>query len=111
MRLSNKRAREEFLENYRDWGIWKQIDELGLKFYRYQFRTGAVVIVTEFQVYSSWKKEYATAKKFCLILDGNDDYIGSSCSGREYYKTYTLGGVGMCTIVDYMTKNKERIIV
>lgn len=43
MRLSNKRAREEFLENYRDWGIWKQIDELGLKFYRYQFRTGAVV--------------------------------------------------------------------
>lgn len=112
MKLRNRTERENFLKNYKEWGIWAFFDGLNLKFYRYKFETGAVVVVTEYEIYSAWKKEFATMAKYCLILKDGDDFESTnSFGGAEYYKTYTLGGTSISTIVDYMTKNKEKIEV
>lgn len=111
MKFKNKKEREEFIKNYTSWGIGKEVPELGLKFYRYEFNTGAVVIVCEYIRYIGWKEKYITANRMCLILPENDPYNGDSMYGTEYYKTYTLDGVSIGTITDYMTKNRDTIEV
>lgn len=111
MKLRNRAEREEFLKKYKEWGIWAFLDGLNLKFYRYKFETGAVVIVCEYIRYIGWKEKYITANRMCLILPENDPYNGDSMYGTEYYKTYTLDGVSIGTITDYMTKNRDTIEV
>jgi hypothetical protein len=116
LNFKNKTEREAFVNGYKNWtnnkgkklGVWKQIPELDLRFYRYEFANGAVIIVTEFieyrtiygnDYYTPLEKEFAERSKFCLILPENDSYAA-------HYRTYTLNGCNLWTIVDYMTKNK-----
>jgi hypothetical protein len=107
LKLKNKNEREDFVKNYRSWGVWKQIHELNLTFYRYDFVNGAALVVTEYQYYSSWKKECETRHKMCLILPSDDKYTDNSPAyGAELYKFYDPTGCSMGTIVDYMTKSK-----
>lgn len=56
MILKNKQERENFINNYKAWGVWKEVPELNLKFYRYELPTGAVIIVTEYMTYIGYKK-------------------------------------------------------
>ena len=116
LNFKNKTERESFILNYENWtdssgkllGVWKEIPEVGLKFYRYDFATGAVLIVTEYEEYGTVfdgsysaeaKKELTTRHKFCLILQENDSYA-------NHYRTYTLDGCNLWAVTDYMTKNK-----
>ena len=103
MILKNKQERENFINNYKAWGVWKEVPELNLKFYRYELPTGAVIIVTEYMTY--------TSKKFCLILPEDDEYTKEHTYGAEYLRTYTPDSTSAGTIVDYMTKNRDKIDV
>ena len=89
MILKNKQERENFINNYKAWGVWKEVPELNLKFYRYELPTGAVIIVTEYMTYIGYKKTYVTSKKFCLILPEDDEYTKEHTYGAEYLRTYT----------------------
>lgn len=111
MILKNKHERENFINNYKAWGVWKEVPELNLKFYRYELPTGAVIIVTEYMTYIGYKKTYVTSKKFCLILPEDDEYTKEHTYGAEYLRTYTPDNTSVSTITDYMTKNKDKIDV
>ena len=111
MILKNKQERENFINNYKAWGVWKEVSELNLKFYRYELPTGAVIIVTEYMTYIGYKKTYVTSKKFCLILPEDDEYTKEHTYGAEYLRTYTPDNTSVSTITDYMTKNRDKIDV
>ena len=116
MIIKNKQERENFINNYKAWGVWKEVPELNLKFYRYELPTGAVIIVTEYMEYVSkyiggksgyeYENICETRQKFRLILPEDDEYTGA-----EYLRTYTPDGTSAGTIVDYMTKNRDKIDV
>ena len=101
LNLKNKTAREEFVKGYRKWGVWKQIAELNLTFYRHDFANGAALVVTEYQG--------EARHKLSLILPADDDYTKSTTWGREMFRFYDPVGCGIGIIVDYMTKNKSVI--
>jgi hypothetical protein len=118
LNFKNKTEREEWAKDYRRWrfddgralDIWREVPELGLRFYRYDFKNGAALIATEYSYYSAYRKAYQTKYKFCLMLPENDPYIDESrTSGDELHRTYTLEGCSLGTVVDYMTKNKGLI--
>lgn len=111
MILKNKQERENFINNYQSWGVWKEVPELNLKFYRYELPTGAVIIVTEYMTYFGYKETYVTSKKFCLILPEDDEYTKEHTYGAEYLRTYTPDNTSVSTITDYMTKNRDKIDV
>ena len=121
MKLKNKQERENFINNYQSWGVWKEVPELNLKFYRYELPTGAVIIVTEYMTYVSkyiggesgyeYKMVYKARQKFRLILPEDDDYTKEHTYGAEYLRTYTPDNTSVSTITDYMTKNKDKIDV
>lgn len=108
--LKNKKEREAFVKNYRSWDLWRDIPELGVIYFRYDFQNGAVLIVTEYKRFMKWKNEYQTENKYCLILPEGDNYVDkSSACGEVLHKTFTPDGCSMGTVVDYMTKNKGLI--
>jgi hypothetical protein len=77
LKLKNKAEREAFVKGYPEWksGVWKDIPELDIRFYRCDFANGAALIVTKYREYIAWKDEYATGQKYHLILPKDDPYI------------------------------------
>ncbi len=115
MQLKNKAERERFLENYKDWKLWKEVPELELKFYRYVFPNGTVIIATEyacikFADYTPQHRfvyEKSTAVRYHLILAEKDKFdTGYSDTA---YKLYNPSGDSKSAIIEYLTKTKPEI--
>ncbi len=115
MPLKNKAERERFLENYRNWELFHEVPELELKFYRYTFPNGTVIIATEyacmkFADYTSqhhFVYEKSAAVRYHLILDEKDKFdTGYSDTA---HKLYNPSGDSKSTIIEYLTKTKPDI--
>ena len=117
MLLKNKTQREKFLGNYKKWGLWKEIPELELKFYRYAIiSTGSVIIATESVTdqYSWNKKCYkpGTDVKYHLILSANDSYLPGDSTWRPAaceYRHFELDGISITSLVKYLTSVNPNI--
>lgn len=48
-KFKNNDQRKEWLRNYQEWGIWYIDENIGAKYYRYQFENGAELIVEEYK--------------------------------------------------------------
>ena len=111
--FKNKAEREKFLREYKEWQEMEIGDydyrsirwhEVKIDFYRYKFKNGATVIVTE--------RPQTMETRYNLIIPEGDSYNPwDQNSGRtpSEFRGYNLTGVSVGTIVDYMTKRKEEI--
>lgn len=114
MQLKNKTQREEFLNNYRAWELWKEIPELELKFYRKVLPNGTVIIATEHACmkFACWTKTEAKYKKsisvkYHLLLSDKDNY---KIQYEEYaYRAYNPTGDSKSAIIEYLTKTKPEV--
>lgn len=43
--LRNKEERERWLNDFRDWGVWLDVQEVDKKFYRYDFKNHCAIVV------------------------------------------------------------------
>lgn len=43
--FKNEKARREWLDNFRDWGVWLEMPQVDMTFYRFDFANGAALIV------------------------------------------------------------------
>ncbi len=116
MQLKNKAERERFLENYKKWELFREIPELKLKFYRYEFSNGSVIIATEYAAMrfvsfgrSGAKYIESVSVKYHLLLDVTDKY--KTQFSENEYKLYNPTGDSKTAIVEYMTKTKPDIEV
>ena len=114
MQLKNKVERERFLEEYKDWELWKEIPELELKFYRKVLPNGTVIIATEhacmrFDSFSPRGNKYKKARdvKYHLLLAKDDEYKVEYL--EHAYKLYNPSGDSKTAIVEYLTKTKPDI--
>ncbi len=46
--MKNNDQRKEWLRNYKDWGLWYTDEHIGIRYYKYDFNTGARLIVEEY---------------------------------------------------------------
>lgn len=116
MQLKNKSQREEFLKNYKAWGVWKEIPELELKFYRYEFANGTVIIATEYALLKfadyrnhQFKYQKGVGVKYHLILSEQDKY--NTGYSDTAYKLYNPSGDSMSLVVEYLMKTKPDIMI
>ncbi len=58
--LKNNDQRKEWLDNYRDWGLWYQDKNLDVNYYKYDFSDGSRLIVEEYLQ----RAQYWDPKKF-----------------------------------------------
>ena len=116
MQLKNKVQREEFLDNYHSWELWKEIPELELKFYRHVFPNGTAIVATEYACmkiarYDGHKSIYekSTSVIYHLILANDDKYKASYSYVINEHKLYNPTGDSKTGIIDYLTKNKPEV--
>lgn len=114
MQLKNKAEREKFLENYKTWGLWKEVPELELKFYRYEFPNGTVLIATEYACmkfgdYRHGHFEYkkSTGVRYSLILSVGDKF--NTGYSDTAHKLYNPSGDNKSTIIEYLTKTRPEV--
>lgn len=47
--LRNNDQRKEWLRSYKDWGLWYEDENIGAKYYKYDFENGACLIAEVYQ--------------------------------------------------------------
>lgn len=47
--MKNNDQRKEWLRNYRDWGLWYEDENIGVKYYKYDFENGARLIAEVYE--------------------------------------------------------------
>lgn len=118
MPLKNRTEREQFLENYKSWEFWKEIPELELKFYRYTFPTGTVIIATEYACirwadYDNVNHRHIHKKgvdvNYHLILSESETF--KKQYSETAYKFYNPSGDGRSSIIEYLTKTNPEIVL
>ncbi len=45
LNLKNDKARRDWLDNFRSWGVWLEVPQVDKTFYRFEFANGAVLII------------------------------------------------------------------
>ena len=97
--LPNEKRRKAWLENYRAWGVWLRVPQLGMTYYRYDFGNGDFVIVDEVEApKTSYNKEGINRHWHLLEKTG-------------YRSTWNPGGNGKSEIIDYLHKKRPAVIV
>lgn len=113
MQLKNKTQREEFLNNYKTWELWKEIPELELKFYRKVLPNDTVIIATEYacMVFDGWHKvnkyKKSTSVIYHLLLSDRDNYKAQY--EEHAYRLYNPTGDSKSAIIEYLTKIKPEV--
>ena len=116
MKFKNKKEREQFLDNYTVWELWKEIPEIEVKLYRFAFiKTGAVIIATEHPKirllsYGANGARYTKARdvKYHLILREGDNSFKREGWIHEF-KLYNPSGDSKSTIIEYLTKVRPEV--
>lgn len=113
MQLKNKAERERFLENYRNWELFKEVPELELKFYRYKFPHGTVIIATEYarmklsQYILGANYEKSTDVKYHLLLSDSDNF--NTGYHITAYRFYEPSGDSKSILIEYLTKTRPEV--
>ena len=97
--LKNLAERKAWLANYRAWGAWIRVPQLGMTYYRYDFGNGDAVIVDEVEVAkTSWNKEGINRHYHLLTKEG-------------YRSEWNPGTIAQSEIFDYLCEKRPAVIV
>ena len=101
--LKNKKEREEWLKNFKSWGVWLSVPDVSKTFYRYDFENGCSLIVEEslefsWQYYVKHEDEYQerTFLRYAIIDEKHPKY-DSAYQG------------GVSGIVEWLSKHSKEI--
>lgn len=77
--LKNNDQRKEWLENYKEWGLWYRDENIDVNYYKFDFADGSRLVVAEYpQRYQYWR-EKREDEAFYHLLEKNK---------QGYKKTY-----------------------
>lgn len=111
--LKNDTERLDFLKMYKCWGVWLELPELNLTFYKCDLDNGDFICVTEysrFKIKTSWGEEL-----FAGLNDKRlDTYAWHKCIVRKGTSPDNYGydhvGVGDTEFLSYMKSTKAKPI-
>ena len=66
--LKNNDQRKEWLQNYRSWGLWYEDKNIGCRYYKYDFKCGAKLIVSEYDNHSP--HAYSSVNAYFHLVGG-----------------------------------------
>lgn len=95
--LRNKAEREEWLKNFKEWGVWLDIPELQMEFYRYDFINGSSLIIAHGKYYYESYKEI----KLC------DDIRYSLLDGKR--SGFDCCGISFSNVIEWLTRHSKEI--
>ena len=113
MNLKNQAQRKEFVENYKKWGLWFEVPELEMKYYRFILPDGTQIIVSKYKNryydYLSKTNKERYLVHYHLVVSENIKWPNTSYTGGNEFKRFSPNGCGISTIVKYLTDTKPEI--
>lgn len=95
LNLKNDKARREFLESYKKWGVWLNIPELDLTVYRYNFKNGDSLLVVSYGTYYSWSNKVIDSTRYSLLT--------------KTQRHFDYQGVSTTYVLNYLTSHREEL--
>lgn len=87
--MKNNDQRKEWLRNYKNWGLWYEDKNVGIKYYKYDFANGARLIVEEFAPDPSEKSQwYTPGEHHYMHLVGGPKPECKNDRGWSYHSRY-----------------------
>lgn len=113
MKFKNQNQRKEFVENYKKWGLWFEVPELEMKYYRFILPDSTQIIVSEYKnkyydYFSKTNKERNLVHYHLVVSDDVKWPAASYTAGNEF-KRFSPNGSGISTIIKYLTDTKPEI--
>ena len=100
LNLHNKEEREQWLRNFRSWGVWLEVPQVNKTFYRYNFKNGCAVII---EVGVEYWDAYSTER------GKSHERITYSIIDNEHKKFNSQGDSFTC-VIQWLTKYAKEIL-
>ena len=90
--MKNNDQRKEWLRAYKDWGLWYEDKNIGVKYYKYDFQNGARLIVEEYAPdpgeQKSWWVSRMTETYYMHLVGGPEPDRASGVPKWTYHTRY-----------------------
>lgn len=84
--LKNNDQRKEWLNNYKEWGLWYRDEHIDVDYYKYDFSDGSRLVVAEYpQRRMYWKANEFKDEHYYHLLDKNRKFYGSNKTFEQQY--------------------------
>ena len=88
--MKNNDQRKEWLQAYRDWGVWYTDENIGATYYKYDFENGARLIVEEYEnILSICGKEEKSISGYYHLVGGPEPARSNGVEKWTRHERYT----------------------
>lgn len=113
MQLKNQNERKAFVENYKSWGVWFEVPQVEMKYYRYVLPDETQIIVSE-HLHRGYDYETKSNKtrpliKYHLVVPMNIRWPAVSYTGGNEFKHFSPNGNGLTTIMKYLAETRPEV--
>lgn len=89
-RLKNNEERKEWLENYRDWGLWYRDERIDVNYYKYDFKDGSRLVAAEYPKREGyWNQEPRDEHFFHFLKKNKKKYASLNETYDEKFRNET----------------------
>ncbi len=105
-KLKNNDQRKEWLNNYKDWGLWYRDENTECEYYKYDFENGARLIAETYRRHSEYTGDYESCY---LHLVGGPVVKNAKWDRHEKYSKYPDGESAIVEFLKYIQKERTQV--
>ena len=113
LELTNDKQRKEFITLYKHWGVWLEVPELNLKFYKIDLNNGDFLVVTEYPSFTI-KNHWGDFNYSGLYDKESDTYSWHKCVVKKGTSPNSYGydhvGMGDGELCTYFKSTHAKVI-
>lgn len=107
--LKNNDQRKEWLNKYKEWGLWYRDENIDVNYYKYDFSDGSRLVVAEYpQRRMYWKPNEFEDEHYYHLLDKNRKYYGSDKTFEQQYVHSTDSETYMIEFLKNLQKDRKK---
>lgn len=106
--LKNNDQRKEWLNNYKEWGLWYRDENIDVNYYKYDFSDGSRLVVAEYpQRRMYWKANEFEDEHYYHLLDKRK-YYGSEKTFEQQYMNSTDSETYLVEFLKNLQKDRKK---
>lgn len=107
--LKNNDQRKEWLNNYKDWGLWYRDENIDVNYYKYDFSDGSRLVVAEYprrRMY--WKANEFEDEHHYHLLDKHRKFCGTDKTFEQQYVHSTDSETSLIEFLKNLQKGEKK---
>lgn len=107
--MKNNDQRKEWLQAYREWGVWYTDENIGATYYKYDFENGARLIVEEYEnIFSICGKEKKTISEYFHLIGGPEPVRSNGAEKWTRHERYTKYPNSETELVEFLKEVQRK---